>query len=89
MKSALLPAKPFTVVLRDRRFKFTPEDKGYSVRCLDRRGVITQGDTFEEAAANALDALDMVESCEADPWPDSVPAPVRRARAVAVSSPRP
>ena len=63
--------RPFTVSLNGHRFKFIPEDAGFSVQCLDRRGAISQGDTFEEAASNALDALAMIEASENDPWPDA------------------
>ena len=61
--------RPFTVKLNGHRFKFVPEDTGFSVQCLDRRGAISQGDSFEEAASNALDALAMIEASENDPWP--------------------
>lgn len=46
----------FVVTSMGHRFKFTPEDTGYSVSELGVKGVNTQGDTFEEALANALEA---------------------------------
>jgi predicted RNase H-like HicB family nuclease len=49
-------ATPFIVTNMGHRFKFTPEDVGYSVSELGVKGVNTQGDTFEEALANALEA---------------------------------
>ncbi len=46
----------FIVTSMGHRFKFTPEDLGYSVSELGVKGVNTQGDIFEEALANALEA---------------------------------
>lgn len=46
----------FIVVSEGHRFRFTPEDVGYSVSEIGVRGVNTQGDTFEEALENAHDA---------------------------------
>ena len=68
--AAALPDKPFNDVLAGKRFRLMPEDGWYCVNCLDVRGVATQGRTFEEACYMALDALQLMESCEKDPWPD-------------------
>jgi predicted RNase H-like HicB family nuclease len=46
----------FIVTNMGHRFRFTPEDVGYSVSELGVKGVNTQGDTFEEALENALEA---------------------------------
>jgi predicted RNase H-like HicB family nuclease len=48
--------KSFIVTSGGHRFRFIPEDVGYSVSEIGVRGVNTQGDTFEEALANAHDA---------------------------------
>ncbi len=55
-KEALSMANPFIVTSMGHRFKFTPEDVGYSVSELGVKGVNTQGDSFEEALTNALEA---------------------------------
>ena len=46
----------FIVASQGRNFRFTPEAVGYSVTEVGVRGVNTQGDTFEEALANAHSA---------------------------------
>ncbi len=48
--------KSFIVTSNGHRFKFIPEKVGYSVSDIGVRGVNTQGDTFEEALANAHEA---------------------------------
>lgn len=48
--------KPFIVTSLGHRFKFLPEETGYSVSEIGVKGVNTQGDTFEEALANAHEA---------------------------------
>ena len=48
--------KSFVVTSGGHRFKFVSEDIGYSVSEIGVRGVNTQGDTFEEALANAHEA---------------------------------
>ncbi len=51
-----MTAASFIVTSRGHRFRFTPEDVGYSVSELGVRGVNTQGDSFEEALENAHEA---------------------------------
>lgn len=46
----------FIVTSEGHRFRFTRESVGYSVSEIGVRGVNTQGDTFEEALANAHEA---------------------------------
>lgn len=58
--SADAPLKPFIVTSGGHRFRFTPDTGGYCVTEIGVRGVNTQGDTFEEALANALDASEMM-----------------------------
>lgn len=58
--------KPFSVSSGKYRFRFTPEDAGFSVSCTTVPGVNTQGDTFEEALANAHKAAAFVEECLAE-----------------------
>ena|ERR1700693_1195558 len=50
---------------------FRPEPEGgYQVRCPAFPGLITSGDTFEEARANALEALELcLEMHEGKGWP--------------------
>ena len=48
--------RSFIVTSEGHRFRFAPESVGYSVSEIGVRGVNTQGDTFEEALANAHDA---------------------------------
>jgi len=49
-------SKSFIVTSLGHSYRFTPEDIGYSVTEVGARGVNTQGDTFEEALANAHEA---------------------------------
>lgn len=48
--------KPFYVTSGKLKLKFIPDDVGYGVVGVGIRGLNTQGDTFEEALANAQDA---------------------------------
>ena len=48
--------KSFIVTSLGHTFRFTPEDVSYSVSGMGVRGVNSQGDTFEEALANAHEA---------------------------------
>ena len=60
--------KPFTVNIGDLRCRFTPDPEGggYTVRALNRRGVFSQGDTFEEAVEMIRDADRLVAECRAE-----------------------
>lgn len=58
--------KPFIVSSGKYRFRFTPEEVGFSVTCTSVPGVNTQGDTFEEALANAHKAAAFAEECIAE-----------------------
>ncbi|MDR3078027.1 MAG: hypothetical protein LBV15_04605 [Planctomycetota bacterium] len=51
MKKAIAIEKPFTVTSQGRRFRFIPEDVGFSVVEIGGSGACSQGDTFEEALA--------------------------------------
>ena len=64
MTLKVLPERPFTVILAGKRFRFTPCEGWFCVECLDHRGVITQGRTFDEACRMAVSALHEVEECE-------------------------
>jgi predicted RNase H-like HicB family nuclease len=48
--------KPFVVVSGDLKLRFIPDSGGFAVIGVNPRGLNTQGDTFEEALANAHDA---------------------------------
>ena len=48
--------KPFIVVSGDLKLRFIPDTGGFAVIGVNIRGLNTQGDTFEEALANAHDA---------------------------------
>ena len=50
--------QPFVVNIGELRCRFTPDPEagGYTVRALNRRGVISQGNTFEEAVTMIQDA---------------------------------
>lgn len=58
----LIPSKPFLVRFGDLRLRFEPdpESGGYFVRALNREGVFSQGDTFEEALEMVIDADHLV-----------------------------
>lgn len=65
--ATLAEVKPFTVTSGKYKFKFVPESEGgFSVSCVNVRGINTQGETFEEALCNALSAAAFVEQCVAD-----------------------
>lgn len=73
-KARIMPDKPFNIVLAGRRFRFSPGENGWIVvRCLDRRGVNTQGRTLDEACFMALDALREMEEFEQELWPKKAP----------------
>ena len=60
--------KPFIVEIGDLRCRFTPdpEDGGYTVVAVNRRGVFSQGRTFEEAVEMIQDAERLVIECRAE-----------------------
>ena len=51
-----MPDKSFTVVDGELRLKVTPSDGWYCVEGLDIKGLVTQGQTIEEALYMAHDA---------------------------------
>jgi predicted RNase H-like HicB family nuclease len=66
--SATTELKPFPVIAGKYLFWFEPdpEGSGFSVTCQNLEGVNAQGDTFEEALADALSCAAFVEECLAD-----------------------
>ena len=48
--------KPFIVISGNLRLRFIPDSGGFAVIGISPAGLNTQGDTFEEALANAHDA---------------------------------
>lgn len=65
--TALADIRPFTVTSGKYKFRFLPDPEGgFSVSCVNVRGVNAQGDTFEDALRDALSAATFVEECIAD-----------------------
>ncbi len=56
----------FVVISKGRTFRFTPEKVGYSVSEVGVKGANTQGDTFEEALANAHEASRLMAEFQAE-----------------------
>ncbi len=56
--------QPFIVVSGKLKLRFIPDTGGFAVTGVGIRGLNTQGDTFEEALANAHDAAKLLEECE-------------------------
>lgn len=89
--------KPFIVTSQGHSFKFTPEEIGYSVSEVGVRGVNTQGDSFEEALANAHEAsalmaefrVEMQAEAAAKKRSASKAMPVRRRRVSTVKTAQP
>ena len=72
--------QPFVVNIGDLRCRFTPDPEagGYTVRVLNRRGVISQGGTFEEAVAMIQDAAQVMREYRAGKQSaNPSPAPAR------------
>ncbi len=65
--TTLTEVEPFIVKSGKYRFKFFSEPEGgFSVSCVDVKGINTQGETFEAALRNAISAAAFVEQCLAD-----------------------
>ncbi len=81
----------FIVTSKGHRFRFTPEEVGYSVSEVGGRGVNTQGDTFEEALSMAHDAsramAEFREEMQAESMAKAkeIPAAKRRSAALATA----
>jgi len=72
--------KPFTIVLDDgRRFRITRSGKWFVAQCLDKRGIASQGRTFEEAVFMVMDAIREVEAFEKELFGNSR-SPARTAK---------
>lgn len=81
--------KPFIVTSGRYKFRFVPEDVGFSVSCTNVRGINTQGDTFEEALENALKAAIFVEECIADIEAEKTKTTRRGKKSAKATPPRP
>lgn len=67
--TVLMDIRPFTVTSGKYKFRFLPEaEGGFSVSCVNVKGINAQGDTFEEALRDAISAAAFVEECVADPF---------------------
>ncbi len=65
--TALADILPFTVTSGKYKFRFLPEPEGgFSVSCVNVKGINAQGDTFEDALRDAISAAAFVEECVAD-----------------------
>lgn len=65
--SAGLEMKPFFLVNGKYVFWFEPDPEGgFSVSCQNVPGVNAEGDTFEEALADAMKCVVFVETCLAE-----------------------
>ena len=74
--AVLAEVRPFTVGSGKYKFRFIPEaEGGFSVSCINVKGVNAQGETFEEALRDALSAAAFVEQCVAD---ITIPPPPER-----------
>ncbi len=55
--TALADILPFTVTSGKYKFRFLPEPEGgFSVSCVNVKGINAQGDTFEDALRDAISA---------------------------------
>lgn len=75
-----MPDKSFIATSNGHRFKFIQDEIGYSVSEIGVRGVNTQGDTFEEALANAHEASALMAEFREEMRAESV-AKTRKKRA--------
>ncbi len=63
----MLDVRPFPVVKGKYLFWFAPaEEGGFTVTCQNLNGVNAQGETFEDALAQAVSMAAFVEECQAE-----------------------